>query len=106
MELAQDVKEKITGHVTDKDIANAAQKVADLKAELANEQHQMKEIQLAAQLAEQSHNLHEYEALKEKEVKVKNQERDFEREIAEAEGDYIRLVNEQMVQKHSHKHKS
>lgn len=39
-------------------------------------------------------------------MKMKHEEHEVEREIAEAEGEYIRLQNAQLNQKLSHKHNS
>jgi hypothetical protein len=64
MDLAHEVKEKISGHVTKRDITHAAKRVVDLKEKLASEQHELRKIQHAANSAENALDLTDYEDLK------------------------------------------
>uniref|UniRef100_A0A914VLL1 Uncharacterized protein n=1 Tax=Plectus sambesii TaxID=2011161 RepID=A0A914VLL1_9BILA len=99
MELAHEVKVKITGHITDKDVATAAKNVAHLQAKLADEQHQMRELESEAERAEKALELDEYDELKRKEIRLKDKERKTASEITEAEGYYWRLQDAQQKQK-------
>uniref|UniRef100_A0A914XD36 Uncharacterized protein n=1 Tax=Plectus sambesii TaxID=2011161 RepID=A0A914XD36_9BILA len=93
-EFAHEVKEKFTGHVTDHDISKATNHLDELRGQLAQEQHELREIQRQALLAEQTLNLKDYENLKEQEIKAKKTERATEIKIHEANDHLDHLLYE------------
>uniref|UniRef100_A0A914W8Z6 Uncharacterized protein n=1 Tax=Plectus sambesii TaxID=2011161 RepID=A0A914W8Z6_9BILA len=100
-ELAHDVKETIIGHEqdSDKQVTKAVENFEDLKQQLADEEEELREIQRREEIALNTRNNQEFDALKDEEEKVKRLEFETKAQIAQASEEYKCLRTEQLRKK-------